>query len=73
MIVECTGCGEDCSHSYGTHKGYPYHFGCLPTSTKRRLPRHDEPTDAEIARSQSLIAAILGPEEIEKLREEELP
>lgn len=30
MKVECTGCGEDCSHAYGTHDGYPYHFGCIP-------------------------------------------
>jgi len=30
MKVECYGCGEDCSHAYGTYNGYPCHFGCLP-------------------------------------------
>ena len=39
MRCECTGCGEDCSHAYGTHNGYPYHFGCLPVTPKRRDPR----------------------------------
>ena len=36
MRCECTGCGEDCSHAYATHNGYPYHFGCLPEKPKRK-------------------------------------
>jgi hypothetical protein len=34
--VECTACGEDCSHSYGTWRGYPYHFNCLPSTKQER-------------------------------------
>ena len=34
------------------------------------LPARDEPTDAEIARSQARIADVLGPDEIKKLDEE---
>lgn len=34
MKVECTGCGRDCSQAYGTHQGYPYHFGCIPARQK---------------------------------------
>ena len=35
LTVECTRCGEDCSNAYGTHYGYPYHFGCLPLSKEK--------------------------------------
>lgn len=41
MKVECYGCGQDCSHAYGTYFGYPYHFGCLP------VKRKGGPTEAE--------------------------
>jgi hypothetical protein len=34
------------------------------------VSRHHEPTDAEIDRSQSLIAAVLGPEELLRLAAE---
>lgn len=36
MRCECTGCGEDCSHAYGTFNGDPYHFSCLPAKQHRR-------------------------------------
>lgn len=36
MRCECTGCGEDCSHAYGTYMGDPYHFGCIPAGRLRR-------------------------------------
>lgn len=36
MKVECYGCGEDCSHAYGTYQGFPYHFGCLPVKRATR-------------------------------------
>ncbi len=29
--AECSGCGEDCSNSYCTFEGEPYHANCLPT------------------------------------------
>lgn len=35
MKVECYGCGGDCSNAYGTYRGYPYHFGCLPDAKGR--------------------------------------
>jgi len=37
----CTGCGEDCSHAYGTWCGDPYHIGCIP-ERKRRTEYSDE-------------------------------
>ncbi|HWX30132.1 MAG TPA: hypothetical protein VNZ53_22180 [Steroidobacteraceae bacterium] len=36
MKVQCYGCGQDCSNAYGTHNGYPYHFGCLPIPSKKK-------------------------------------
>jgi hypothetical protein len=45
MKAYCTGCGQDCSHAYGTWMGDPYHFGCIPARPKRR-PRPDEEDEA---------------------------
>jgi len=47
MKAYCTGCGEDCSHAYGTYQGYPYHFGCIPMRRKRREGAGDVPTPPE--------------------------
>jgi len=51
MKVECYGCGRDCSHSYGTYNGYPYHFGCLPEKRPKRKYRaiqiHPSPSDRD--------------------------
>lgn len=35
MKTYCAGCGEDCSHAYGTWMGYPYHFSCIPERRKK--------------------------------------
>ena len=35
MKVYCEGCGQDCSHAYGTYEGYPYHIMCIPMRPKR--------------------------------------
>ena len=42
MKAICFGCGDDCSHAYATHKGYPYHVGCLPVPAKKGpCPPHE--------------------------------
>lgn len=38
MKVQCTGCGEDCSHAYATWRGDPYHYGCIPAPEKKPVP-----------------------------------
>ena len=35
-VIECPRCGEDCSHAYGTYKGYPFHIGCLPVTKSEK-------------------------------------
>lgn len=42
MKVECFGCGEDCSSGYGTWNGDPYHFMCIPSNKRRRVPETEE-------------------------------
>lgn len=45
--MTCAGCGEDCSHAYGTWMGHPYHIGCIPTGRGlRTLPRGEAAQDA---------------------------
>lgn len=39
MKVECTGCGGDCSLSYVTWRGDPYHVMCIPPPRSRIDPR----------------------------------
>lgn len=46
MRVECCECGEDCSHAYATHRGYPYHFGCLPLPKRNKSSAKDKPLPA---------------------------
>lgn len=48
MKTYCEGCGGDCSHAYGTHMGYVYHFGCIPLRrNRRREETGDVPTPPE--------------------------
>ena len=42
MKVQCTGCHGDCSRSYGTWRGDPYHFGCIPTKRERPVFETEE-------------------------------
>jgi hypothetical protein len=50
MKTECCGCGEDCSHAYGTYQGYPYHFGCLPTPNRKPKPVAQDRADPDLVR-----------------------
>ena len=36
FVVHCAGCGEDCSHAYGTWHGDAYHIGCIPGPSKKQ-------------------------------------
>ncbi len=47
MKTYCIGCGEDCSHAYGTWHGDPYHFGCIPMRHRQRESSGNVPTPPE--------------------------
>lgn len=50
LEVYCVRCGEDCSNAYGTHWGYPYHFGCLPlTRNKPAFIDEEDARDMEVS------------------------
>lgn len=34
--VDCHECGRECSHGFLTHRGQPYHFGCVPLPAEKR-------------------------------------
>lgn len=43
MKVECMGCGGDCSQSYATWRGDPYHIMCIPPSRSHVDPHDPDP------------------------------
>jgi hypothetical protein len=64
----CYGCGEDCTHAYGTHNGYPYHFGCIPMKKKPRPVRNEQVAEP----LRSLVNDFSAKIAEEDAREEEL-
>ncbi len=58
MKTTCTACGLDCSHAYGTHKGDPYHFGCLPAPLAHAFDYRRGPSSG---RSQMGAGVLAGP------------
>ena len=57
--TECYGCGGDCSQAYGTHQGYPYHFGCLPTP-KRKDSRTQSEIEYDMLERRNWVARTMG-------------
>lgn len=39
LKAQCTACGGDCSQAYGTYRGAPYHFGCIPAKPSKGKTR----------------------------------
>lgn len=39
MKTQCYACGQDCSHAYATHNGYPHHIACIPATPRKSRER----------------------------------